>query len=179
MYYPCSKAKYKLITPYFYICISKYKNTYFKMENIYIYYFVLLSPFLFHPIYFVLFLYRIRMREVLFFIIILFYWIEKASYFFRPLTRRHKSTEVFKENNGIEASYFFRPLTRRHKSTEVFKENNGIGPINWTYDSREKLKLTKEKKNKKKHEHGFQAASRILKIKKRERKIILITYSFN
>ena len=128
------------------------------MENIYIYiyiyYFVLLSPFLFHPIYFVLFLYRIRMREVLFFIIILFYWIEKAS-------------------------YFFRPLTRRHKSTEVFKENNGIGPINWTYDSREKLKLTKEKKNKKKHEHGFQAASRILKIKKRERKIILITYSFN
>ena len=94
------------------------------------------------------------MREVFLFIIILFYWIEKAS-------------------------YFFRPLTRRHKSTEVFKENNGIGPINWTYDSREKLKLTKENKNKKKHEHGFQAASRILKRKKREREIILITYSFN
>jgi hypothetical protein len=26
MYYPCSKAKYKLITTYFYICIWKYKN---------------------------------------------------------------------------------------------------------------------------------------------------------
>jgi len=37
------------------------------------------------------------------------------------------------------------------------------------YNRREKLKLTKEKKNKKKHEHGFQAASRILKRKKREK----------
>jgi len=34
-----------------------------------------------------------------------------------------------------------------------------------------KLKLTKENKNKKKHEHGFQAASRILKIKKREKNL--------
>ena len=72
------------------------------MENIYI---VLFSPFLFHPISFVLFLHQIWMREVfiiiiIIIIIILFYWIEKASYFFRPLTRRHKSTEVFKETMG-------------------------------------------------------------------------------
>jgi len=117
MYYPCSKAKYKLITPLIHIFIFAFQNIkiHILKGRIYIYYFVFLSPFLFHPIYFVLFLYRIRMREVLFFIIILFYWIEKASYF------------------------FFRPLTRRHKSTEVFKENNGIGPINWTYDRREKI----------------------------------------
>lgn len=157
MYYVCSKAKYKLITSYFYICIWKYKNINLKMIYIYIYIFIylfiyfLFSFLLFFSTPYLLSFSFVDKNERCF---ILFYWIEKAC-------------------------YFFRPLTRRHKSTKVFKENNGIGPINWTYDRREKLKLTKEKKNKKKHEHGFQAASRILKRKKRERKIILITYSFN